>query len=250
MSLRQRAQRNVIVFADPVFSAADDRVRPATRKSSMAIGKTLPGASSSVDSAVNAIALPDLDRLSATAWEARKIAALARDSQVLRDFDANREAATDPSLGKYRYIHFASHAVFDPKNPDQSAIVLSQVDDKGQPVNGVLSAEDIHHLKLLADLVVLSACHTGLGKDVRGEGLLSLTRGFLASGAARVMVSLWAVEDQATAEMMNRFYRRLLGPQAMTPAAALRATQEEMWREGRWDAPYYWGGFVLRGEWR
>jgi CHAT domain-containing protein/tetratricopeptide (TPR) repeat protein len=250
MSLRQQAQRNVIVFADPVFSAADDRVRPATRKSSKAPGKTLPGVSSPADSPVNAIALPDLDRLSATDWEARKIAALARDSQVLRDFDANRAAAIDPSLGKYRYIHFASHAVFDPKNPDQSAIVLSQVDEKGRPINGFLSAEDIHHLRILADLVVLSACHTGLGKDVRGEGLLSLTRGFLASGAARVMVSLWSVEDQATAEMMSRFYRRLLGPQAMTPAAALRATQEEMWREGRWDAPYYWGGFVLRGEWR
>ena len=105
-------------------------------------------------------------------------------------------------------------------------------------------------VKLSAELVVLSACRTGLGKDAPGEGLLSLTRGFLSSGAARVIVTLWSIEDQASAEMMSQFYRRALGPQRMTPAAALRATQEEMWREGRWSAPYYWGGFVLQGNWR
>ncbi|HEY7763527.1 MAG TPA: CHAT domain-containing protein, partial [Aestuariivirgaceae bacterium] len=189
-------------------------------------------------------------RLSATDWEARRIASLAVDSRIVSNFAASRDAAIDPAVGKYRFIHFATHAVIDPENPDMSAIALSQVDEWGRPLNGLLSAQDIHRLKLSADLVVLSACRTALGKDAPGEGLLSLTRGFLSSGAARVIVTLWSVEDQATAEMMSRFYRRMLGPQAMTPAAALRATQEEMWREGRWGAPYYWGGFVLQGNWR
>jgi CHAT domain-containing protein len=249
-ALRKPAQRSVIVFADPVYSAADDRVSPAARRSSAPSreGQIRRDESSPADAGV----LPNLSRLSATAWEAQKIRELAKDnnSKVLSNFEASREAAIDPMLGEYRFIHFATHAVINPENPDLSAIALSQVDKQGRPLNGLLLTQDIHRLRLPAELVVLSACRTGLGKDAPGEGLLSLTRGFLSSGAARVMVTLWSIEDQATAEMMSRFYRRALGPQRMTAAAALRATQEEMWREGRWGAPYYWGGFVLQGDWR
>ena len=246
-AMRKPAERSVIVFADPVFSAADDRVGRATGRKARArrVGETRRD-----NSSTNEGAMLNLSRLSATDWEARRIASLVGDSRVVSNFDASREAALDPALSEYRFIHFATHAVINTENPDLSAIVLSQVDERGRPVNGLLSAQDIHHLKLSAELVVLSACRTGLGKDAAGEGLLTLTRGFLSSGAARVIVTLWSVEDQATAEMMSRFYRRMLGPQAMTPAAALRATQEEMWREGRWGAPYYWGGFVLQGDWR
>jgi CHAT domain-containing protein len=247
-ALRKPAERSVIVFADPVFSAADDRVGRALRRNPAApqAGVTRRGDSSPA----NAGALPTLSRLSATDWEAQRIAALASDSKVFSNFAASREKALDPALGEYRFIHFATHAVINSENPDLSAIALSLVDERGRPLNGLLSTQDIHHLRLSAELVVLSACRTGLGKDAPGEGLLSLTRGFLSSGAARVIVTLWSIEDQASAEMMSRFYRRALGPQRMTPAAALRATQEEMWREGRWSAPYYWGGFVLQGNWR
>jgi len=246
-AMRKPAERSVIVLADPVFSGADDRVGRTARQSSM--GSKRRKTPSEAISNVNAGALPNLNRLSATDWEARQIASLAGDSRVVRNFAANLDVVNDPALSKYRFVHFATHALINPNNPDLSAIVLSQVNEQGQPLNGLLSAQDIHKLKLPAELVVLSACRTGLGKDMPGEGLLSLTRGFLSSGAARVMTSLWAVEDQATAEMMSRFYRRALGPRAVTPAAALRATQEEMWREGRW-APYYWSGFVLQGDWR
>jgi CHAT domain-containing protein len=246
--LRRPAERSIIVFADPVFSAADDRVVLAGRRNPAApqAGETRRGKSSHA----NASALPALSRLSATDWEAQRIAALAGDSKVFTNFAASREKALDPALGEYRFIHFATHAVINTENPDLSAIALSLVDERGQPLNGLLSTQDLHRLRLSAELVVLSACRTGLGRDAPGEGLLSLTRGFLASGAARVIVTLWSIEDQASAEMMSRFYRRALGPQRMTPAAALRATQEEMWRQGRWSAPYYWGGFVLQGNWR
>ena len=247
-ALRRPAERSVIVFADPVFSADDDRVGRAVRRNPVApqAGVIRRGDSSPA----NAGALPTLSRLSATDWEAQRIAALAGDSKVFSNFAASREKALDPALGEYRFIHFATHAVINSENPDLSAIALSLVDELGRPLNGLLSTQDIHRLRLSAELVVLSACRTGLGKDAPGEGLLSLTRGFLASGAARVIVTLWSIEDQASAEMMSRFYRRALGPQRMTPAAALRATQEEMWREGRWSAPYYWGGFVLQGNWK
>jgi CHAT domain-containing protein/tetratricopeptide (TPR) repeat protein len=253
-ALRKPAERGVIVFADPVFSTDDDRINPAARRSSA------PPQEGNVRrddvSPANEGALPILSRLSATEWEARRIAELfkgvkgVKGVKVLSNFDASREAAIDPALGEYRFIHFATHAVIDPKNPDLSAIALSRVDERGRPINGLLATQDIHRLKLPVDLVVLSACRTGLGKDARGEGLLSLTRGFLASGASRVMVTLWSVEDQATAEIMSRFYNHMLGRQPMSPAAALRATQEEMWREGRWGSPYYWSGFVLQGDWR
>ena len=124
------------------------------------------------------------------------------------------------------------------------------VNERGQPLNGLLSTQDIHHLRLSAELVVLSACRTGLGKDAPGEGLLSLTRGFLSS-RRRASDSHTLVNRRSG---LGRDDEPVLspgaGPQRMTPAAALRATQEEMWREGRWSAPYYWGGFVLQGNWR
>jgi CHAT domain-containing protein/Tfp pilus assembly protein PilF len=246
--LRKPAERSVIVFADPVFTASDERINPAARQTSAPPqeGKIRGDDSSPAD----AEGFPPLSRLSATAWEAQRIDSLTGGVNVLDNFDASREAAIDPAVGEYRFIHFATHAVINPENPDMSAIALSRFDERGQPLNGLLSTQDIHRLKLPAELVVLSACRTGMGKDAPGEGLLSLTRGFLAAGAARVMVTLWSIEDQATAEMMSRFYRRMLGAERMSPAAALRATQEEMWREGRWGAPYYWGGFVLQGDWR
>jgi CHAT domain-containing protein len=108
---------------------------------------------------------------------------------------------------------------------------------------------EIYHLRLNADLVVLSACQTGLGKEMRGEGLIGLTRGFLYAGAPRVMASLWQVDDAATAALMKSFYRGVL-VQKLTPAAALRAAQIEMLKRKGWAAPYYWGAFVLQGEWR
>jgi CHAT domain-containing protein len=96
---------------------------------------------------------------------------------------------------------------------------------------------------------VLSACQTGLGKEVKGEGLVGLTRGFMYAGAPRVVVSLWGVNDQATSELMVRFYRGML-KERLRPAAALRAAQIEMWKTKRWSAPFYWAAFVQQGEWR
>ena len=108
---------------------------------------------------------------------------------------------------------------------------------------------DIYNLNLPADLVVLSACNTGLGKEVRGEGLIGIVRGFMYAGAARVVASLWKVDDEATAELMKRFYRYMLEDD-MPAAAALRAAQVELRHHNQWHSPYFWAGFVLQGEWR
>jgi CHAT domain-containing protein len=98
-------------------------------------------------------------------------------------------------------------------------------------------------------LVVLSACRTALGRDFKGEGFVGLTRAFMYAGAPRVVGSLWATDDKATAELMLRFHRKMLKGN-LPPAAALRAAQIEMARDARWRQPFFWSGFVLQGEWK
>jgi CHAT domain-containing protein len=165
------------------------------------------------------------------------------------DFAANRATALGSNLGRYRIIHFATHSLLNSQHPELSGIVLSLFDKDGRPQDGFLRLHDIYNLKLGADLVVLSACKTGLGKEIKGEGLIGLTRGFLYAGAPRVVASLWKVDDRATAELMKLFYQSMLRD-GLRPAAALRRAQIDMSKQPRWAAPYYWAGFTLQGEWK
>jgi CHAT domain-containing protein len=127
--------------------------------------------------------------------------------------------------------------------------VLSLVDRKRRPQNGFLKLNDIFNLELSADLVVLSACETGLGKQISGEGSIGLTRGFMYAGSPRVVVSLWKVSDDGTAALMKKFYTNIL-QKKLTPAAALRAAQLAMSKDAKYLDPYYWAGFTLQGEWK
>jgi CHAT domain-containing protein len=192
-----------------------------------------------------------LARLPFTRREARAIVGGLPKDQVLEalDFRASRETATDDDLSQYRIVHFAPHALVDSQNPALSGLVLSLVDDRGEARDGFLRLNDVYSLRLPADLVVMSACQTALGKEIRGEGLIGLTRGFMDAGAPRVAASLWKLDDAATAELMSGFYRQML-QNGLRPAAALRAAQLEMSRQKPWQDPYYWAGFQLQGEWR
>ena len=127
--------------------------------------------------------------------------------------------------------------------------MLSLVDEKGRPQDGFLRLNEVYNLRLPAELVVLSACQTALGKQIKGEGLVGLTRGFMYAGAKRVMASLWNISDSVTPELMKRFYHGMLIKQ-LEPAAALRAAQIEMWQTSHQKSPYYWAAFVLQGDWR
>ena len=122
------------------------------------------------------------------------------------------------------------------------------VDADGNPVTGFVGLRDIYGLSLDADLVVLSACETALGRNVAGEGLLGLTRGFMYAGARRVVATLWQVEDRATAELMGAFYRALF--EGATPAAALAEARASLRASRRYRHPYYWSAFTLHGDWR
>ena len=192
-----------------------------------------------------------IPRLLFTRREAEAILPLAPASQrkAALDFDASLATATSPELGQYRFLHFATHGFLNSTHPGLSGIVLSLVDRSGRDEPGFLPAYEIFNLNLPADLVVLSACRTALGKEVRGEGQIGLTRAFMYAGAARVVSSLWTVDDAATAELMKRFYEGMLGPEKKNPAAALRAAQTALRKQARWEDPYYWAGFVLQGEW-
>lgn len=122
------------------------------------------------------------------------------------------------------------------------------IDENGREQDGFLRVGDIYNLRLPAEMVVLSGCRTGLGKEIKGEGLIGLTRGFMYSGAKRVAVSLWDVNDEATSELMAHFYREMLGGKKLSPASALRQAQIKMIGEKRWQNPYYWAAFTLQGE--
>jgi len=165
------------------------------------------------------------------------------------DFAANRAAATSPELARYAIVHFATHGLINNHHPELSGVVLSLVDEQGHAQNGFLRLYDIYNLKLQADLVVLSACQTALGTEIKGEGLVGLTRGFMYAGTPRVVASLWQVDDRATSEFMGRFYEAML-KQGLRPAAALRAAQVSMWKDKRWMAAHYWAAFTLQGEWK
>lgn len=170
-------------------------------------------------------------------------------SFVATGFDASRERLAQADLNRYAILHFATHGILDPKRPERSGLLLSMVDREGHAQNGFVGLQDIYSLHAPVDLVVLSACRTGLGKDVRGEGLIGLTRGFMYAGAASVVASLWKVDDEATAELMKYFYANML-QRGMTPAAALRAAQNSIRQKPQWNSPYYWAAFTLQGDYR
>lgn len=171
------------------------------------------------------------------------------DSFVSTGFDATREKLAEADLTNYAILHFATHGILDPKRPEKSGLFLSMVNRDGRAANGFVGLQDIYNLHTPVDLVVLSACRTGLGKDVRGEGLIGLTRGFMYAGASSVVASLWKVDDEATAELMKQFYINMLQRQ-MPPAAALRAAQNSIRQEPQWRSPYFWAAFTLQGEYR
>jgi CHAT domain-containing protein/tetratricopeptide (TPR) repeat protein len=234
----------VAVLADPVFSAEDRRLRV---QGTVELASLAPDLARSLEDT----GLRHLEPLAATRREAEAIAAHAGMGRTLAalGFEASRATALGENVARARVVHLASHALLDPKRPELSGIVLSLVDESGKPQDGFLSMGDVYRMRLAAELVVLSACQTGLGKELRGEGLLGLTRGFMRAGAPRVVASLWKVSDQATAALMDQFYRALLLDK-VSPAAALRSAQLALKGQRRFAAPFDWAGFILQGEWR
>ncbi|HEX8142364.1 MAG TPA: CHAT domain-containing protein [Pyrinomonadaceae bacterium] len=253
---RRKATKTVAVLADPVFDNHDERVRASvkgqngaalSRARSFELDRTLRDVG---DIGLESAAFR-LERLRYTEEEANAITAAAPPGSWMKaiGFQASRATVMSQALSQFGIVHFATHGILNDKHPELSGIVLSMIKEDGQPADGYLRLGDIYNLELPVELVVLSACRTGIGKQVRGEGLIGLTRGFMYAGAARVVASLWKVDDEATAELMKRFYRCML-ERKMPAAAALREAKIEMSASERWRAPYYWAGFILQGDWQ
>ncbi|HEV7681495.1 MAG TPA: CHAT domain-containing protein [Pyrinomonadaceae bacterium] len=241
-------EKMVTIVADPVFERDDPRVRNRKGQQPEAEAGDLVGALRDFEGFGNG---KDIPRLRYTLDEANAILKLVASNQghAAIGFDADRASVLNSQIEHYQIVHFATHSLINDSQPQLSGILLSMVDRRGVPQNGFLQLRDIYNLNLSAKLVVLSACSTGLGKDVKGEGLIGLTRGFMHAGAKSVVASLWKVDDRATAELMTRFYTAMFRDN-LPPAAALRVAKESLRREKRWHAPYYWAAFVLQGEYR
>jgi CHAT domain-containing protein/tetratricopeptide (TPR) repeat protein len=260
---RQPSPKELAVLADPVFHPDDVRVRAAMRRKrsgsaakkagSANIARETKSHTELLRSAGEIGLSPDrpLPRLPFSRVEAEAIHAITgrTENKKALDFDANRAVVTSPQLSQYRIVHFATHGLLNNEHPELSGLALSMVDEQGRPQNGFFRLYDIYNLNLRADLVVLSACHTALGKQIRGEGIVGVTRGFMYAGAASVLASVWRVEDEATSEFMKRFYEAMIN-RGLKPPAALREAQTWMRSQKRWRAPYFWAGFVIQGDWK
>lgn len=251
----ENKSNSIALIADPIFSKNDARIAQLKK---LKVDDKL--------TAVNDLELKSLERsaresgfnnflrLRFSRIEAENIASLAEsveNGKVLKalDFAATKQILNTPGFNESKIIHFATHGIINSKNPELSGIVLSLVDENGDAQDGFLRLYDIYNLSLKSDLVVLSACQTALGKQIKGEGLIGLTRGFMYAGTPRVVSSLWSIDDRATAELMQKFYRKML-IEKMRPATALRMAQIEMSKLKQYQSPFYWAAFTLQGEWR
>ncbi len=252
---RRPAPKTLAVLADPIFNKDDERFEVFANKNRL---------NQKPENKIELIALTkkqtrsagdegdglDLARLPFTRREADLITSVVPEGQKEKwlDFAANRQSATSPQLSNYRFVHFATHGFINDQSPELSGLVFSTIDETGKSQDGFLRVGDIYNLKLPSEMVVLSGCRTGLGKDIKGEGLVGLTRAFMYAGARRVTVSLWDINDEATSELMSHFYREMFGAKKHSPASALRQAQNTMINDKRWNNPYFWATFVLQGE--
>ncbi len=217
---------DLVAFGDPYFGPHEDQNTPQGSPASHEVSPFYRLKYSGVE----------IERIS-THFKASKVKTFQRNL-------ASEEQIKQHPLKDYKIIHFATHCQIDNKNPSRSFIVLSL--DQNKPEDGFLQAREIYNLELNADLVALSACQTGLGKFIRGEGIEGINRAFFFAGASSAVISLWPVNDQATSQLMERFYGHLRSSEKI--ASSLRKTKLEMIASDILSHPYYWAGFTISGK--
>jgi CHAT domain-containing protein len=242
---RNHPGKTIAVFADAVYQRTDGRFSAGNSVSLQ------PKTSSNTRAGLLASSDAELPRLRYTQNEANAIFSLvsAADRMDATGWKATKAALQSPDLNRFKYIHIAAHSILNDAYPDLSSLVLSRWDSNGKPLDGSVRLRDVYNLKLSAELVVLSACDTGLGKEVRGEGLISMVRAFMSIGTPRVLATLWKVDDEQTSAFMTEFYRQLLDKQR-SPAEAVRGAQRALLQKAGTQSPYFWAGFQLHGDWR
>jgi tetratricopeptide (TPR) repeat protein len=240
---RRPVSKKIAIVADPVFNRDDGRFNTEGNSNHLSPQEVLATRGS--------IKEPDIPRLQSSIKEVELIRRLVESESrfIATGFKACRSLIESHELDDYRILHLSTHGTLDSEQPLLSSLIFSRYSPDGQKLDGFLRMQDIYKLRLKSDLIVLSACETGLGKEIKGEGLIALTRGFMYAGVPRVIASLWKVDDNATAELMQLFYRRLF-QQRVSPSVALKEAQKELWRKGSFRAPYFWAAFILQGDYR
>ncbi len=159
------------------------------------------------------------------------------------------ESATESSFraalhDAYRICHIAGHAIVDAENPDNSRLLL----EKDNHHDGDLYSYEIAMMDIKADLLILSACNTGIGKTIEGEGIASLATAFAQAGSPNILMSLWPVSDKATSSLIKEYYKQILN--GLSKRDALREAQKDFLKnvEAAYHHPYFWGGFVYYGD--
>lgn len=216
------ADRKLMAFGDPAYEQGDN-------PSALQGGK--------------------LSRLEYSRQEIEKIAEFFKSGncEIYSGSSATEENIKGKNLRDFNYLHFATHGYINEDEPGLSSLVLTR--DSLSAEDGLLQSSEIFNLNLNADLVVLSACQTGLGKLVRGEGMVGLTRAFMYAGTPSVLASLWSVSDMSTATLMGDFYRNLI-TRKLNKTDALRRAQLAMLSDNQFAHPFYWAPFIMIGDWR
>lgn len=231
----QTERQDLVIFSDPVFTKEDERLTPLASPAA-------PGEARSVGS------LASLTRLPGSGREADSIVSAIGESstRLFSGFAATREQFLNARLGEYKILHLATHAVADSERPETTGVVLSGFGEDGSQHDQLVRLQDIYGLNLSADLVVLSACETAAGKELRGEGLLSLNNAFIQAGSRSVVSTLWRVDDEASQFFMSRFYESL--SDGLTASESLKQAQQALRMEPRFSSPFYWAAFTLHGD--
>ncbi|NOR21854.1 MAG: CHAT domain-containing protein [Candidatus Aminicenantes bacterium] len=223
-----KPKKDLLAFGDPFFGS-DEEVASArdTSETSPPVGAF------------------NISRLEYSGQEIERIASLFKKTKTdtFKRKEASEEKLKDLNLEDYKILHFATHCLIDDKKPYRSSIVFSIGNASAE--DEILQMREAFNLKLRSDLVTLSACQTGLGQFIRGEGIEGLSRAFFYAGASAVLISLWAVHDQATSQFMERYYFHLRSSNSIMKA--LQKTKLEMINSDILSHPYYWAGFIITG---
>ncbi|MBV6622054.1 MAG: CHAT domain-containing protein [Rivularia sp. (in: Bacteria)] len=248
---RKIAPKKIAILADPVYSSNDERITGKSTSYDLDIDINTQIERSALKRSAKSLNRNGWTRLPYTANEAQAILKLvsSQSSLPVFNFDANYNWATSKNLNQFQILHFATHGFVNPEQPELSGIVLSLVNKNGKQIPGYLRLADLFEQDYPAELIVLSACQTGIGKNVSGEGIVGLTRGLMYAGASRVALSLWNVSDKGTSVLMQEFYKQML-QEGKNPTQALRAAQRKLWANPQWRNPYYWAAFTLQGDWK
>src|SRR5215212_3076832 len=245
---RQPAPNILAAFGDPVFAADYSAVKDADNNEQVLATARLRSALRDTDLNGAAFDPTAVTRLFHAKRELDSLREVAGEKAlIVNEYDATRERFLSTDLTQFSILHLVTHGYFNWKHPENSGFVLTDINREQKQMEGFVGLQEIYELRAPVRMVVLSACQTALGKDVRGEGLVGLTRGFMYAGASSVVASLWKVDDAATAELMKLFYSNML-QHGMKPADALSAAQNSIRQRPEWRSPHYWAAFTLQGE--